>query len=55
MDSELEIFIKEHCINCKNKETDLCTISRNINNELKCIYEEKRIGGANDGSSKTIL
>ena len=33
-------FIKENCMNCKNKSTNKCDIRRNINNELQCIYKE---------------
>lgn len=36
-----------HCRYCKNKDTDLCEIRRNINNELNCEYEENVYERAN--------
>ena len=41
MNQQLEKFKKEHCDNCKNKDSDLCEISRNINDRLQCIHEIK--------------
>lgn len=38
---QLEKFIEEHCKCCKNKDSNLCEIKRNINDRLQCIYEEK--------------
>ncbi len=42
MNEQLEKFIKEHCENCKNKDSNLCEITRNINDRLQCVYEQKR-------------
>lgn len=38
--SELQKFIKENCKDCKNKKTDLCTITRNIDGILQCVFRE---------------
>lgn len=40
-DALIRKFKKEHCINCKNKHTDLCSITMTIDNKVKCVYEEK--------------
>lgn len=37
---ELQKFEEENCINCKNKKTDKCNITRDINNQLKCAFKE---------------
>lgn len=37
---EVQKFQKENCINCKNKKTDKCNITRDINNQLKCAFKE---------------
>ena len=37
---ELEKFIIEKCINCKNKNTDKCNIKKDIDGNLKCVYYE---------------
>ena len=37
---ELQLFIKENCINCKNKKTNLCHISRNNENKLQCVFKK---------------
>ena len=37
-------YIKEHCKNCSNKETDLCEIRISEMNDIirtKCVYYEK--------------
>ena len=34
-------FKREHCSKCKNKHTDLCSITMTIDNKVKCVYEEK--------------
>lgn len=36
---ELDNFIKENCIKCKNRKTQLCHIVRDIENELSCPYK----------------
>lgn len=33
-------FQLQHCRYCKNKETNLCEIRRDINNDFRCEYEE---------------
>lgn len=38
--TELELFIKKVCKNCKNKKTDLCHITRNIDGVLQCVFKE---------------
>jgi len=38
--SELQNFMKQNCINCKNKTTDLCKITRNIDGQLQCAFKE---------------
>lgn len=38
--AEMELFIRKVCANCKNKNTDLCTIVRNINGDLQCAFKE---------------
>lgn len=34
-------FQLKHCRYCKNKNTNLCEIRKDINNKLKCVYEER--------------
>ena len=38
--TELETFKRQNCANCKNKDTNLCEIKRNINKKLQCAYKE---------------
>ena len=38
--AEIQKFIKESCINCKNKDTNLCEIIRNTNGDLQCVFKE---------------
>ncbi len=38
--SEIQKFVKENCIDCENKNTNLCEISRNINGNLQCVYKK---------------
>lgn len=38
--SEIEKFHKENCYNCKNKNTDICEIRKDISGKLKCVYKE---------------
>jgi hypothetical protein len=35
--SELEEFKRKVCIECKNRNTDICSIHRNIEGNLQCI------------------
>jgi hypothetical protein len=37
---ELQQFQKKNCLNCKNKKTNKCEIRRDINGQLKCVYNE---------------
>ena len=34
-------FKREHCVNCKNKDTDLCSITMTIDNKVKCVEYER--------------
>ncbi len=38
--SETQKFIKENCVNCKNRNTDLCSITRNIEGKQQCVFKE---------------
>ena len=38
--AELELFIRKACKDCKNKNTDLCHIARNIDGNLQCVFKE---------------
>lgn len=38
--AEMELFTRKVCIDCKNKDTNLCHIVRNINNDLQCAFKE---------------
>ena len=38
--SEMQNYIKNNCINCKNKSTDLCEIRRNIDGNLQCVNKK---------------
>jgi hypothetical protein len=38
--SEMQNYIKINCINCKNKDTDMCEIRRNIDGNLQCVNKE---------------
>ena len=37
---ELQQFQKKNCIKCKNKKTNKCEIRRDINGQLRCVYNE---------------
>ena len=37
---ELQKFIRENCSKCKNKNTNLCHINRNIKNKYQCVFKE---------------
>ena len=37
---EMQEFQKKNCLNCKNKKTNKCEIRRDINGQLKCVYNE---------------
>ena len=38
--SQIEAFKKNNCIECKNKNTNLCCITMNIDGNLQCIYQK---------------
>jgi hypothetical protein len=38
--AEIELFKRKVCANCKNKDTDLCKIVRDINGNLQCSFKE---------------
>lgn len=38
--SEMQNYIKRNCIKCKNKNTDLCEIRRNIDGNLQCVNKK---------------
>ena len=38
--AELRKFEKENCVECKNKNTDLCEIKKNIAGKLQCINKK---------------
>lgn len=38
-DSELEEFKRKICIDCKYKNTNVCSINRNIEGNLQCIFK----------------
>lgn len=39
---KIEKFKKEKCSKCKNKDYTLCEIRKDINGNLKCLYEEEK-------------
>lgn len=38
--AETQRFIKENCVNCKNRNTYLCDIRRNIEGHQQCVFKE---------------
>ena len=38
--AEMELFTRKVCADCKNKDTNLCHIVRNINRDLQCVFKE---------------
>lgn len=38
--NEIKKFKEEHCKNCNNKDTELCRIVVNIDDELQCVNED---------------
>lgn len=38
--AELDLFKRKVCSNCKNKDTDLCSIRRNLEGNLQCAFKE---------------
>ena len=41
METIYETYIRTLCSNCKNRETNLCEIRKDINGTLKCCYYAK--------------
>lgn len=41
METIYQTYIRTLCNNCKNKETNLCEIRKDIRGTLKCIYYQK--------------
>lgn len=41
METIYQTYIRTLCSNCKNKETNLCEIRKDIRGTLKCIYYQK--------------
>ena len=37
--SQIENFKRNNCIECKNKNTNLCNVIININGELQCVFK----------------
>lgn len=37
---EIDQYKRIKCINCKNKDTDLCELRRNIKGQLQCVNKE---------------
>ena len=38
---KLQKFHRQNCINCKNKGTDKCNITKDIEGNLKCAFKEE--------------
>jgi len=38
--AEFELFKRKVCADCKNKDTNLCHVVRNINDDLQCVFKE---------------
>lgn len=38
--AEMELLKRKVCADCKNKDTNLCKIVRNINGDLQCVFKE---------------
>lgn len=41
MESIIDTYARTICVNCKNRNTDLCDVRWTIGNTLKCVYYEK--------------
>lgn len=37
---EIQEFQRKYCINCKNKKSNECHITRDLNNKLICAFNE---------------
>lgn len=38
--AEMELFKRKVCADCKNKDTNLCHVVRNISGDLQCVFKE---------------
>lgn len=38
--AEFELFTRKVCADCKNKDTNLCHVVRNISGDLQCVFKE---------------
>lgn len=38
--AEFELFKRKVCADCKNKNTNLCHVVRNVNEDLQCVFKE---------------
>lgn len=38
--TKINEFKKKNCIDCENRNTNLCHIQINIKNELQCVYKK---------------
>lgn len=43
MEDILDTYVRTVCIHCKNKNTDLCDVRRNIERKLQCTFYEKKV------------
>lgn len=41
MESIIDTYVRTICVNCKNRETDLCDVRWTIGNTYRCAYYEK--------------
>ena len=48
MESIIDTYTRTICVNCKNRNTDLCDVRKDISDKLKCVYykREKKHEGA---------
>ena len=41
MESIIDTYARTICVNCKNRNTDLCEVRKTVDNTFRCIYYEK--------------
>lgn len=41
MESMIETYVRTICVNCKNRNTDLCEVRKDISDKLKCVYYDR--------------
>ena len=41
MESMIDTYTRTICINCKNRNIDLCEVRKTVDNTFRCIYYEK--------------